>query len=479
MQAVPHGHSTAGVPSIPLRADVTCVVKPGPYGDDEVRVWDGGWDGALPAGRPPVSASPVVPVRGDTDAVTAWISAAEAFDRFDLSLRLRSRPRPAESPLALDAPSLDLVALERELTVRTSESDDVDVLDLDDLFGPLRGPGGAATAVDLAVAMLLTDRLPDAVTVLRLAGVWADPGPDARARAVVAACRAAGGDAAAYARLLTADAGDPVLTGYLQAAAAVARGDVDLADQAWTRVVEQGAPVSDHSYPHWAAAVVARRSRVDDAAATATVRCAAAATAELAHDVRRHPAPVVRAVEVLRARGDEAGALLLTLAVDRLHPGVGALRDLLSPVEPRAWRRLVRRGRVAGLGLVDSRVWWRLLSDTVAPGSGGAPRRRGRRDRTAAAAALARADELSRCVCLRSSVLVDDDAVAYAQHHLRPARLGSDAVSVLRGVGSGAWLGSCPLTGIEWLGVDVAPGEAAWLARGAVPREARVSPARR
>ncbi|MFN8076600.1 MAG: hypothetical protein U0Q15_14440 [Kineosporiaceae bacterium] len=419
----------------------------------------------LPAGELPVTAAHAPARAGgtDEDVVAAWIDAAEAFDRFDLALRLRARPRVT----AAVAGSLDLVALERELTV-TRDDDPAHPLGLDDLFGSLRGPGGARTAVDIAAALLLTGRLPDAVNVLRLAGLWQPGSLDARAsgsraRMVLAACRAACGDADAYARLLTGDAGSPVLTGYLQAAAAAVRGDLDVADQAWERVVEQGAPLTDHSFPPWAAAVVAHRSRVDPEAAAAAVLAAARGVASLAHDPLRHPAPVLAALEALTARGDHPGARLLALAVHRRHPELPLTAHLGAALP--WWRRL------PGLGVVDARVARRLRRGTASrghalPGLLASRRSRGQES----VAALDRADQLSRCVCLRSHVLVDDDAVAYAQHHLRPAELGADAVSVLRGVGSGAWLGSCPLTGIQWLGVDVAPGQPAWLARGVVPR---------
>jgi hypothetical protein len=213
-------------------------------------------------------------------------------------------------------------------------------------------------------------------------------GPAPWAACVGAACRAAGGDEAAYRWLLWAASVAPPedwRVSYLVAAAAQQHGG--RADQAWRRLVLQHGIATGLTASEHAAVAVSGRDRFDVEAAGRTVAQVEAALHE-AGSVGE-PGPVLHAARRLRERGDLPGArLLLTAAVQRRAP-CPALSAALEDVTPPAlrayrwavWSLLVvcagllpvgglglfvliagghlwiRVVPVPGLGRTDSRVW--------------------------------------------------------------------------------------------------------------------------
>jgi hypothetical protein len=492
--------------------------------------------GAIDVGSAPPAPSP----QDLTESLREWTTGAEALDHFDLALRLV------------------------EYAVHDGGSD-------------------APTALTRARLLLCLGRPHDAVQALEEAGILElpDRAPLTAETLTVAAVRAAAGDEQLYRRVLSATQLDQWLPAYLVGAAAELRGDVAVSEQAWTAAVELGA-LTSHTFPRWAAAAVSRRSQRSPKEAIGTIVAVARAAGRLPHDLALAPQPVLAAAELLRARGDVAGARLLTMAVDRLNPPVPAIRQRLAVLTPsmrgyrwtgrlllalaillvplgylglgllfvggRLWDTFVR---VPGLDRTDSRVWRglaaarfdnrsarveiargnagaltvlaafssmgvgvfasMLMLDALArlfpsgsPDAGTTPgaslpmtlqvfiwlvgliscpvvtvllidaaRRRFRQWRLRSTRRHARAQlrtDASRCHCLQVSRLTDEQALLYAENHLRP---GSQTVAVeerlRRTPRDVITVSACPGTGMLWLGTDLVADRPAVLLRGTAP----------
>ncbi|NAZ83795.1 hypothetical protein GTR02_18435, partial [Kineococcus sp. R8] len=171
-----------------------------------------------------------------------WFAAADLADEADLALHLlTTRPTAAEGPDAR-----------------------------------------RAAAHDEARLLLLAGRPAQALRALARTGAGELPAApaDRPGAALLAACRAAAGDAQAYRWLLAGLHGGDFSAGwqaaYLVGAAAEARDDRDTADEMWTRVVDRHGIRTPHTLRRAAVARTARREAADaGASAAAAVEAAA------------------------------------------------------------------------------------------------------------------------------------------------------------------------------------------------------------
>jgi len=227
-----------------------------------------------------------------------------------------------------------------------------------DLFGVLLALASAdaadprQAAVDRGLALLMLGRPHEALR--ELADVLPVPvpagAPRDEARLTVEACQAATGDDAAYRRLLSLHGSDHWLPAYLTGAAADARGDHDLADQAWIKAAEVS-QLSDHLYPRWASAIVGRRDRLD---AHPMVHMLNSVAVQGRPDRRLH-ANVDHATTAVRrlAPRDPVGAWLLSQALVTWQEGTDELKQLGDQLRPPGVRRFTLLSRwTAGLIVV-------------------------------------------------------------------------------------------------------------------------------
>lgn len=212
-----------------------------------------------------------------------------------------------------------------------------------------RTAGGAATPWETtarARALVLAGRAGEALTVLSANGVRPpDPGAaPTGAQVVLAAAHAALGDPDAYGWLLRLpsqlDGGGGAWLARLVAAVADARQDAAMSADAWQQVVFlRGAAAGSEALVRAAAASVAQRDRNGPASSTEAALLTAlellVGTGPLPPGARD---PGTRAAELLRARGDVAGARLLLRAWRGLVPRRPELDAALRSVTPPAAR---------------------------------------------------------------------------------------------------------------------------------------------
>ncbi|WNB85467.1 hypothetical protein [Cellulomonas sp. ATA003] len=176
---------------------------------------------------------------------------------------------------------------------------------------------------------------------------------------VAAACWAAQGDERALGILLRHGAqmnGSAAQRhAYLVGAAAEQAGRTEVADQAW-RLLFDTAPVTDHVFVRALTAQIARRDAQDASRAAEAVVGAAQALLEW-HGADPDGIALVRdVVDQLVARGDRAGAALLTRALVRMRPGnerlAAAHRDHPVRRSPLLEHGAQVAGVLAGGGLV-------------------------------------------------------------------------------------------------------------------------------
>jgi hypothetical protein len=306
--------------------------------------------------------------RGLDDSVQIWALAAEAMDSFAVAVYLRGL---GSDPVATQ-PS--------EIVLKRAQD------------------------------FLFTGHAPEAFRVLvQLHGVeLPDPVPVNEQTLTIVACLAANGDDAAYRRLLSVAAVNRAwLPTYLLGAAAESRGDKDLSDQAWLSVVTNHGLLTSYTFPRWAVATISRRDRHSRDEAFVSVLTVAQGCSNLPHDLALDPEPVLATVTSLLERGDEAGARLLLLAIERTQPPVSSLKARQADLRPLGlsayrWkvaallgiglalvpfgylglilialgRRLwFSRVRFPGLALVDSQVWRMLATSHTDPSTGVGPLR--------------------------------------------------------------------------------------------------------
>lgn len=171
---------------------------------------------------------------------------------------------------------------------------------------------------------------------------------------LAAACDAALGDDAALGWLLSAasrlaDSDRGWYCAYLVAAAASARGDLRLADQAWTVLVRRYGVRTELTVPAAVIAELSIRDAVEGELVLRTLGSCASALESLVHRVEVDPQPTLEAASQLVKRGDTPGARLLIDVVSRRNPPVRSLQDGLAALEPRA---AIRRYRLKAWALV-------------------------------------------------------------------------------------------------------------------------------
>jgi len=235
-------------------------------------------------------------------ALQSWAATADDLDRLDLALAIYDFVEPSDASAQARARLLLLSGRPAEgLEVLTGLSSSV-----------VEG-GGAPTSNDL----------------------------------LTAACRSAMGDANAYQWLL-ARTSELVASGqgwgptYLVAGAATGRGDIAIADQAWTALVRRYGVRTGLTVAKAIAADIAVRDQTDPGAVVLTLAESAKAAESLIHRVELDPQPVLDAASDLERRGDDAGARLLLHLVRRRNPPIPRARMALEAVTPRRDMQIYR-----------------------------------------------------------------------------------------------------------------------------------------
>lgn len=215
---------------------------------------------------------------------------------------------------------------------------------------PAKERDAHGTAVTRAALLLQVGRARDAVAALEGCGVneLRTDGRESWPHLVLAASRAATGDASAY-RWLLASAGrlngapEVWQVSYLVAAAAAGMGERATADQAWHDIIARHGILTPVSIAEFSAAQIASR---DPHEAIEVIKTVASAVADLHHvgtPVHQDPERVLAAARALESRGDPAGARLLLHAARRRVPDTPALDDALDLLNPTSG---MRRNRI-------------------------------------------------------------------------------------------------------------------------------------
>ena len=161
---------------------------------------------------------------------------------------------------------------------------------------------------------------------------------------LVAACRAASGDASAYAWLLRSssllvDQPRGWFGADLVAVAADLRGDREVADRAYRLEAERFGINTPHVAGRLVAAHVAERPKEDGAAVTRQFAQAATTLEQGVHSIAHDPRPTLAAIAALVARGDIPGARVLLEFVTRRNEARGRIAELLAQVTPASQMR--------------------------------------------------------------------------------------------------------------------------------------------
>jgi hypothetical protein len=258
------------------------------------------------------------------------------------------------------APSLPRDEMSRSWRSWSEVADNSDEVELAlELLDNVEDPSGHRHAATRARMVLMAGRPHEALALLREHDIVDLPPHLALSwpNLILAACRAAVGDAEAFQWLLAAASkvsGSPesAAVTYLVAVAAEGCGDQATADQAWSDIVTRYRIMTPMSLSHFGAALVAARDPLDPVAAAEAVTNAASAFDGLDPAVHEHPRLVLDAVANLRARGDDGGARLLLHAVIRCNPPSPALAAALCDLTPAAAMRRHRFKVVAAASLI-------------------------------------------------------------------------------------------------------------------------------
>lgn len=195
----------------------------------------------------------------------------------------------------------------------------------------------------------------DPSAALSVLGSPSDPLPSADASfsardLLVAACRAALGDATAYAWLLRSsslmvDRPRGWFGVDLVAVAADLRSEPEVADRAYRLEAERFGINTPRVAGRLVAAHVAERPTEDGVAVTRQFAEAATTLERGFHPIAHDPRPTLAAAEALVARGDVPGARLLLEFVTRRNHAKGRIAERLAQVSPRS--RMRRHGLLA------------------------------------------------------------------------------------------------------------------------------------
>ena len=189
----------------------------------------------------------------------------------------------------------------------------------------------------------------DPTAALSVLGSPSDPLPSADAsfsarNLLVAACRAALGDATAYAWLLRSSSlmvDQP--RGWfgvdLVAVAADLRNEPEVADRAYRLEAERFGINTPRVAGRLVAAHVAERPTEDGVAVTRQFAEAATTLERGFHPIAHDPRPTLAAAEALVARGDIPGARLILEFVTRRNHAEGRIAERLAQVSPRSRMR--------------------------------------------------------------------------------------------------------------------------------------------
>jgi membrane protein implicated in regulation of membrane protease activity len=241
------------------------------------------------------------------------------------------------------APVPDVQACLRLWTAQADSADE---------FALVRALASAAHEPDpeLVARALLCQGDPGAA--LSALGDTSDPLPSAdasfRARdLLVAACRAASGDASAHAWLLRSsslmvDQPRGWFAADLVAVVADLRSEPEVADRAFRLEAERFGINTPHVAGRSVAAHVAERPKEDGLAITRQFAQAATTLEQGIHSIALDPRPTLAATEALVDRGDIAGARLLLEFVTRRNEMKGRLAERLGQLTPAS--RMRRHG---------------------------------------------------------------------------------------------------------------------------------------
>ncbi len=318
-----------------------------------------------------------------------------------------------------------------------------------------------------------------------------DHSPNSRVGLVAAALAAAAGDDRSYARILALGPMNDWLPGYLLGVVAEARGDQQIADQAWLDTGGRLQIVTRFSFPRWAAAMVSQRGNSWD---QDTLLCQIAhQAAQLPHTLASDPQPALAAIERLQDRNDAAGARLLVRSLRASYPDIpaAALPETPAPTTmtrrerwtefrlghpdcPRKRQLTAIRDEwvtaisctlalLLGLSLADQWRDWRIPVILLSLGIfapvfvfWGRKIQIWHHLRRLAQTREIQRREAEHCRCSRSQFFVDNVAQTYADCHLESATKQPDsAIKKLSEHGFNGQLLTCPATGVLWLGVDL------------------------
>lgn len=197
---------------------------------------------------------------------------------------------------------------------------------------------------------------------------------------LTAACKSAMGDAHAYQWLLShtselAASGQGWGLTYLVAGAATGRGDIAIADQAWTALVRRYGVRTGLTVAKAIAADIAVRDQTDPEAVVMTIAESAKAAESMIHRVELDPQPVLDATADLTRRGDYAGARLLLTLVRRRNPPIPRARMAMEALTPRRDMRIYRAKVWAALAVAVCLVPLGILGLPLIVGGAAAFRR--------------------------------------------------------------------------------------------------------
>lgn len=245
----------------------------------------------------------------------------------------------------------------------------------------LRSTGLEGAPVEMARDLLILGRAEEAMGVLEEAGV--DKAPHSQdhltwPELVLGAVDAACGDEEAYGWLLAQASrlnGTPDLAHVLPlvGAAADARGDVAVADDAWSTYVHVFEAKERRAVQRACVATLARRRVTWDHLLTSDVIDYAGRLTSLDPRPAEDPTTVLETADALVARGDEVAARFLLKAVDRLAPDVTPVEnaaDRLSRQAPDSWvvgAMLVATGSVVLPAAVAADVFFAVMLALVLP----------------------------------------------------------------------------------------------------------------
>jgi hypothetical protein len=275
------------------------------------------------------------------------------------------------------------VAAAAELWAGGASNLDLDALSVELLEVAQQRPGPPAenAAGRRASGLMMARRFPEALSALPPGLTLPPPADDfGRDHLVLATCRAALGDdeALGWLRQVAPMVSTTDWAGYLAHCllrVGDARGDVALSEASLGQLQRLG-DKGREIVPRIAADVLGRRPRArptgqagrtklwgapaDNPAANAVKESAAVlrVATDLLHGASESfvsdPQPVLDTAELLRLRGDQAGAALLLQAVNRTNPHVARVEAALAAYVPPGakGRRRLRRGLLIGLGAI-------------------------------------------------------------------------------------------------------------------------------